>query len=260
MPSRPGLTFLGPLRLLQTHKVRWFSWWPGSLRFFFVCFFYCSIWGTEAVQMEDWSKVILVPWMRLSSCPSIRGSHWLKFFSRPAEKKKTIKNMYCSFKKWVRPDAGNYLKQLWALYFSYQDGVAERLALLCWRGLWQPLGRSLPSASSVCQSNCPSGRWSQGNSGGLYLWRKTPPWCQRKQQQIFYHIDSSEFCPLLYLMVIIFLCMTAESSFFMRLMFPAHWNFSELMKKIGCFTRGKVSSSKGNIQASSAMPHLISRS
>lgn len=58
-------------------------------------------------------------------------------------------------------------------------------------------------------------------------------------------------------MVIIFLCMTAESSFLMRLMFPAHWNFSELMKKMGCFTRGKISSSKGNIQASSAMPHLI---
>lgn len=58
-------------------------------------------------------------------------------------------------------------------------------------------------------------------------------------------------------MVIIFLCMLAESSFFMRLMFPAHWNFSELMKKIGCFTRAKISSSKGNIQASNATPHLI---
>lgn len=60
-------------------------------------------------------------------------------------------------------------------------------------------------------------------------------------------------------MVIIFLCMTAESSFFMRLMFPAHWNFSELMKKMGCLTRGKISSSKGDIQASSAMPHLIEK-
>lgn len=59
-----------------------------------------------------------------------------------------------------------------------------------------------------------------------------------------------------HLMVIIFLWITAESSFLMRLMFPAHWNFSELMKKIGCLTLAKISSSKGNIQASSATPHL----
>lgn len=59
-----------------------------------------------------------------------------------------------------------------------------------------------------------------------------------------------------YLMVIIFLCMAVESSFLMRLMFPAHWNFSELMKKMGCLTPAKISSSKGNIQASSATPHL----
>ncbi|KAG7261595.1 hypothetical protein CRUP_010011 [Coryphaenoides rupestris] len=29
-----------------------------------------------------------------------------------------------------------------------------------------------------------------------------------------------------------------ESSFFIWLMFPAHWNFSELMKRMGCFTLG----------------------
>lgn len=57
-------------------------------------------------------------------------------------------------------------------------------------------------------------------------------------------------------MVIIFRWVTGESSFLMRLMFPAHWNFSELMKKSGCLMPGKVSSSRGNIQASSAMPHL----
>lgn len=57
-------------------------------------------------------------------------------------------------------------------------------------------------------------------------------------------------------MVIIFRWTTAESSFLMRLMFPAHWNFSELMKKMGCFTRAKSSSSRGNIQESSATPHL----
>lgn len=58
------------------------------------------------------------------------------------------------------------------------------------------------------------------------------------------------------MMVIIFLGMRAESNFFMRIMFPAHWNFSELMKKMGCFTLGKISSSRGNIHASNAMPHL----
>lgn len=57
-------------------------------------------------------------------------------------------------------------------------------------------------------------------------------------------------------MVIIFLWVTGESSFLIRLMFPAHWNFSELMKNTGCLTRGKVSSSRGNIQASKATPHL----
>lgn len=62
-----------------------------------------------------------------------------------------------------------------------------------------------------------------------------------------------------YLMVIIFLSVMLESSFFILLMFADHWNFSELMKKIGCLTRGKSSSSKGNIQASSAIPHLIEK-
>lgn len=58
------------------------------------------------------------------------------------------------------------------------------------------------------------------------------------------------------LMVIIFLGKIAESSFFMRMIFPIHWNFSEFIKKIGCFTPGKISSSRGNIQVSSATPHL----
>lgn len=34
--------------------------------------------------MADWNTVTLVPSMRCSSCPSIRGSHWSKFFSNPA--------------------------------------------------------------------------------------------------------------------------------------------------------------------------------
>uniref|UniRef100_A0A0E9XHJ3 Uncharacterized protein n=1 Tax=Anguilla anguilla TaxID=7936 RepID=A0A0E9XHJ3_ANGAN len=42
----------------------------------------------------------------------------------------------------------------------------------------------------------------------------------------------------------------------MRMMLPAHWNFSELMNRIGCFTLGKISSSSGNIQESKAIPHL----
>lgn len=58
------------------------------------------------------------------------------------------------------------------------------------------------------------------------------------------------------LMVIIFLGIIAESSFLMRMIFPAHWNFSEFMKNMGCFTLGNISSSRGNIQASNAMPHL----
>lgn len=44
----------------------------------------------EAVQMADWSTVTLVPGMRFSSCPSIRGSHWLKFASRPAKSKQDL--------------------------------------------------------------------------------------------------------------------------------------------------------------------------
>lgn len=70
---------------------------------------------------------------------------------------------------------------------------------------------------------------------------------------------SDEHVSSRHLMVIIFLWTSAESSFFMQLMLPAHWNFSELMKKMGCFTRGKISLSKGNIQASNAIPHLASR-
>lgn len=77
---------------------------------------------------------------------------------------------------------------------------------------------------------------------------------ERRQSQTYF--NSWCWLCLRYLMVIIFLCATGESSFLMRLMFPAHWNFSELMKKTGCLTRGKVSSSRGNIQASKATPHL----
>lgn len=89
--------------------------------------------------------------------------------------------------------------------------------------------------------------------------KKTTQICTKPTKLHWLHFHLTSVLPL-YLIVIIFLCMLAESSFFMRLMFPAHWNFSELMKKIGCFTRGKISSSKGNIQASSATPHLMEES
>lgn len=53
---------------------RWEHWADGQSLLGFLC---------EAVQMADWSTVTLVPSMRFSFCPSIRGSHWLKFFSNP---------------------------------------------------------------------------------------------------------------------------------------------------------------------------------
>lgn len=38
----------------------------------------------KIVHIDDCSTVTLVPWIKLSSFPSIRGSHWLKSFSRAA--------------------------------------------------------------------------------------------------------------------------------------------------------------------------------
>lgn len=143
---------------------------------------------------------------------------------------------------------------------SYQDGVAETLVLHYCTGLWRALGRSLLWVSSASRSSCPWERWSLGNSGGLYLWKNAGEEATSSQNQTKLppkSLNESAADQQWYLMVIIFLCMTAESSFFMRLMFPAHWNFSELMKKIGCFTRGKISSSKGVIQESNATPHLF---
>lgn len=96
--------------------------------------------------------------------------------------------------------------------------------------------------------------WNLGSSDG-------PSLCQKYYSPIKWSI----FFRLNYnltrkkntdLMVIIFLGKIAESSFFIRMIFPIHWNFSEFIKKIGCFTPGKISSSRGNIQASSATPHL----
>lgn len=77
---------------------------------------------------------------------------------------------------------------------------------------------------------------------------------ERRPSQVLFN-TCCRWC-LRYLMVIIFLCVTGESSFLMRVMFPAHWNVSELMKNSGCLTSGKVWSSRGNIQASKATPHL----
>lgn len=154
---------------------------------------------------------------------------------------------------------------------SYQDGAAERLVLLCWTGLWQHLGRCHPSASSVCQSSYQSGRWSLGNSGGLRLWKDEPKSiltfkikalttaiCEMNHAKIKCPVVilKLHFCPS-YLIVIIFLGMTAESSFCIMLRFSPDWNVSELMKKIGCFTWGNICLSRGNIQVSRATPHLV---
>lgn len=90
------------------------------------------------------------------------------------------------------------------------------------------------------------------------LWWTVPlpgeTWPAGQDAAHFYGSNEEPAQPAVYLMVIIFRCKPVEYSFFMRLMFPAHWNFSELMKKRGCFTW--ISSSKGNIQESSATPHL----
>lgn len=78
------LDILGPV---PTHSMRWSPSSDGQAVLGYILQY-------EAVQMADWSTVILVPWMRFSSCPSIRGSHWLKFLSRPARIQKCrIKNV-----------------------------------------------------------------------------------------------------------------------------------------------------------------------
>lgn len=47
----------------------------------------CVLQRVKAVQMADCSVMTLVPLIRCSSSPSIRGSHWLKFLSRPVRHK-----------------------------------------------------------------------------------------------------------------------------------------------------------------------------
>lgn len=191
----------------------------------------------EAAQMADWSTVIFVPLMRFSSCPSIRGSHWSKLLSSPAEAEVRRRFGEC-----CRGGRRRALTQV-ALQEGERRFVAEVDGDLGVDLSFQL--HQLPDPVS-CQ---------EGEVGEALVHR--PPGEGRKEGRPRQtRVTGGGRVRLRYLMVIILRWVTGESSFLMRLMFPAHWNFSELMKKSGCLTPGKVSSSRGNIQASSATPHL----
>lgn len=193
--------------------------------------------------MADWNTVTLVPSMRCSFCPSIKGSHWLKFFSNPVRYRSIFFQSICRRTQ----DLFVVVSQLLPRWRCRKASDALLQRSMASSGSISPFSFiSFPIQLPVRKVKSGKLWWTVPLTKGFGLESFT------NMKEVL----NLTAVQLGYLIVIIFLCMAAESSFLMRLMFPAHWNFSELMKKMGCLTLAKISSPKGNIQASSATPHL----
>lgn len=136
--------------------------------------------------MADWSTVTLVPWMRFSSWPSIRGSHWLKFLSRPAKSNK----LFSIFQKCRRTQN-----------LKIKEG--ERFVLLprwrCRKASVALLERSMASSGSISPFSfisfpiqLPVRKVKSGKLWWTVPLMKECSWKKTPQETDFYRIDETK--------------------------------------------------------------------